>query len=133
MRVMVIVKATKNSEAGMMPTEKLLAEMGKYNEELVKAGIMLAGEGLHPSTKGAKVKYAKGKATFVDGPFSEAKEMIGGFWLVRFANKQACLDMLATCPLPDGEVEIREIFDIGDRPDDIKAPALEFAEKLAKK
>jgi hypothetical protein len=134
-RFLIMVKSSGDAltayEAGAQPDLALVQAMMKFNEELVKAGAWISGEGLHPSTKGAKVKYAKGKATFVDGPFSEAKELIGGFWLVRFANKQACLDMLATCPLPDGEIEIREIFDIGDRPDDIKAPALEFAEKLA--
>ena len=135
-RFLIMVKNSGDSlkayEGGAQPDVELVKAMMKFNEELVNAGAWISGEGLHPSNKGAKVKYAKGKATFVDGPFSEAKEMIGGFWLVRFANKQAALDMLARCPLPDGEIEIREIFDIGDRPDDIKAPALEFAEKLAK-
>ncbi len=136
-RFLIMVKSSgesmKTYEGGGQPDVELVKAMMKFNAELVNAGAWISGEGLHPSNKGAKVKYSKGKVSFVDGPFSEAKELVGGFWLVRFANKQACLDMLATCPIPDGELEVREIFDIGDRPDDIKAPALELAEKLSKK
>ena len=136
-RFLIMVKNSGESlqayEGGAHPDVELVKAMMKFNEELVKAGAWISGEGLHPSNKGAKVRYSKGKPTFVDGPFSEAKELVGGFWLVRFANKQAALDMLAKCPIHEGELELREIFDIGDRPDDIKAPALEFAEKLAKK
>ena len=93
MRVMVIVKATKNSEAGVMPSEKLLAEMGKYNEELVKAGVMLAGEGLHPSAKGKRVQFSGGKRTVVDGPFAETKELIAGFWLWQVKSIEEALEM----------------------------------------
>ena len=137
-RFLMMVKNSGKSlaayEGGAQPDLELVKAMMKFNEELVNAGAWISGEGLHPSPKGARVIFETGKkARIVDGPFSEAKELIGGFWICRFANKQTALDFIARCPIPDGEVEIREIFDIGDRPDDIKAPALEFAEKLAKK
>ena len=119
MRFMVMVKATKGSEAGVMPDEKLLADMGRYNEELVKAGIMLAGEGLQPSSKGARVKFsADGKRTVVDGPFAETKELIAGFWIWKVKSKQEALDWLARCPSPfpgeAAEVELRQIFEAED-------------------
>lgn len=118
MRVMVIVKATKNSEAGVMPDEKLLSEMGKYNEELVKAGIMLAGEGLHPSSKGKRVRFADGKRTVVDGPFSETKELIAGFWLWQVKSMEEALEWVRRCPDPmpgeESELEIRRVFEADD-------------------
>jgi hypothetical protein len=117
MRFMVIVKATKDSEAGVLPTEKLLAEMGKYNEELVKAGVMLAGEGLQPSSKGARVRFAGSKRTVVDGPFAETKELIAGFWLWRVKSLAEAIDWVKRCPNPfegDSEIEIRQVFEAED-------------------
>jgi len=117
MRFMVIVKATKDSEAGVMPSEKLLTEMGKYNEELVKAGIMLAGEGLHPSSNGARVKFSGSKRTVVDGPFAEAKELIAGFWLWQVKSKEEAIEWVKRCPNPmpgDSEIEIRQVFEAED-------------------
>src|SRR5262245_58564087 len=100
MKVMVIVKATKDSEAGVMPSEQLLTEMGKYNEELVKAGIMLAGEGLHPSSKGARVRFSGANRTVIDGPFAETKELIAGYWLWKVKSMQEAVDWLKRCPNP---------------------------------
>jgi hypothetical protein len=118
MRVMVIVKATKNSEAGVMPSEKLLADMGRYNEELVKAGVMLAGEGLHPSAKGKRVVFSGGKKTVVDGPFSETKELIAGFWLWQVKSMEEALEWVRRCPEPmpdeEGTIEIRPVFEAED-------------------
>ena len=118
MRIMVIVKATKNSEAGVMPSEKLLGEMGAYNEELVKAGIMLAGEGLHPSSKGKRVHFAAGKTTIVDGPFSETKELIAGFWLWQVRSMEEALEWARRCPDPmpgeESVLEIRQVFEAED-------------------
>ena len=118
MRVMVIVKATKNSEAGVMPSEKLLTEMGKYNEELVKAGIMLAGEGLHPSSKGRRIRFSGGKRTVVDGPFAETKELIAGFWLWQVKSIEEAVEWARRCPDPmpgeDAELEIRPVFEEDD-------------------
>jgi predicted 3-demethylubiquinone-9 3-methyltransferase (glyoxalase superfamily) len=118
MRVMVIVKATKNSEAGVMPSEKLLADMGKYNEELVKAGVMLAGEGLHPSSKGKRVVFSGGKKTVVDGPFVETKELIAGFWLWQVKDMDEALEWARRCPDPmpgeEGTLELRPVFEADD-------------------
>ena len=118
MRFMVMVKATKNSEAGAMPTEKLLAEMGKFNEELVKAGVMLAGEGLHPSSKGARVKFSGGKTTVIDGPFAETKELVAGFWLWQVKSKEEAIEWVKRCPDPmpgeESEIEIRQVFEAED-------------------
>lgn len=118
MRVMVIVKATKNSEAGVMPSEKLLAEMGKYNEELVKAGVMLAGEGLHPSTKGKRMVFAAGKKSVIDGPFAETKELIAGFWLWQVRSMDEAIEWARRCPDPmpgeEGILEIRPVFEADD-------------------
>jgi hypothetical protein len=112
---MVIVKADKNSEAGVLPDEKVLTEMGKFNEELVKAGVMLAGEGLHPSSKGARVKFSGGKRTVIDGPFSEAKELIAGFWLWQVRSKEEAIEWLKRAPFDGGtEVEIRQVFEAED-------------------
>jgi hypothetical protein len=118
MKVMVIVKATKNSEAGVMPTEKDFAAMGKYNEELVKAGIMLAGDGLHPSSKGKRIKFAGNKRTVVDGPFSETKELIAGFWIWQVRSMEEAVEWARRCPDPmpgeDAELELRPIFEAED-------------------
>src|SRR3954447_3143859 len=117
MRVMVMVKATKESEAGVMPSEQLLTEMGKYNEELVKAGVVLAGEGLHPSSKGARVKFSGSKRTVVDGPFAETKEIVAGFWLIQVKSKEEAIEWVKRCPNPTGvesEIEIRQVFEAED-------------------
>ena len=118
MKVMVIVKATKNSEAGVMPTETLLADMGKFNEELVKAGIMLAGEGLQPSAKGKRIQFAGGKRTVVDGPFAETKELIAGYWIWQVRSMDEAVEWARRCPDPmpgeEGELEIRPIFEAED-------------------
>ena len=114
MRVMVIVKATKNSEAGILPSEKLLADMGKYNEELVKAGVMLAGEGIHPSSKGKRVRLGGSKRTVIDGPFSETKELVAGFWLWQVKSLEEAVEWVKRCPDPmpgeETEIEIRPVF-----------------------
>lgn len=117
MRFMIIVKATKDSEAGVMPSERLLAEMGKYNEELVKAGIMLAGEGLHPSSKGARVVFSGTDRTVIDGPFAETKELIAGFWLWQVGSREEAIEWVKRCPNPmpgESEIEIRQIFEADD-------------------
>jgi len=117
MRFMIIVKATKDSEAGIMPSEQLLTEMGKFNEELVKAGVMLAGEGLHPSAKGARVKFSGSKRTVIDGPFAETKELIAGFWLWQVKSLQEAIEWVKRCPNPmpgESEIEIRQVFEAED-------------------
>jgi hypothetical protein len=118
MRFMVMVKATKDSEAGVMPSEKLLAEMGKYNEELVKAGVMLAGEGLQPSSKGKRVKFSGAKRTVIDGPFTETKELIAGFWLWQVRSMDEAIEWAKRCPNPfekgESEIEIRQVFEADD-------------------
>jgi hypothetical protein len=115
MRFMIIVKASKESEAGVLPTRELLAEMGKFNEELVKAGVMLAAEGLHASSKGARVKFSGGKRTVTDGPFAESKELIAGFWLWQVKSKEEAIEWLKRAPFDGGtEVEIRQVFEADD-------------------
>jgi len=118
MKVMVIVKATKNSEAGVMPTEKLLADMGKFNEELVNAGIMLAGEGLQPSVKGKRIQFSGSNRTVVDGPFAETKELIAGYWIWQVRSMDEAVEWARRCPDPmpgeEGELEIRPIFEAED-------------------
>jgi hypothetical protein len=117
MRVIVMVKATKESESGTMPDEKLLTDMGKYNEELVKAGIMTAGEGLHPSSKGKRVRFSGSKRTVIDGPFAETKELIAGFWLWNVKSMDEAVEWLKRCPNPhneESEIEIRPIFEAED-------------------
>lgn len=117
MRFMVTVKADKDTEAGVMPSEKLLAEMGKYNEELVKAGVMLAGEGLQPSSKGARVKFSGDQRTVIDGPFTETKELIAGFWLFQVKSKEEAIEWVKRCPNPhegETEIEIRQVFEADD-------------------
>lgn len=112
MRFMIIVKADKNSEAGVMPDEKLLTEMGRYNEELVKAGVMLAGEGLHPSSKGVRIRFNGAKRTVIDGPFAETKELIAGFWLLQVKSKDEAIAWVKRAPFDGGaEVEIRQVFE----------------------
>src|SRR5256714_680391 len=117
MRFMIIVKATKDSEAGIMPSEQLLREMGKFNEELVKAGVMLAGEGLHPSSKGTRIRFSGAKRTVIDGPFAETKELIAGFWLWKVKSKEEAIEWVKRCPNPmkgESEIEIRPLFEAED-------------------
>ena len=114
MRVMVMVKANADSEAGQMPSEQILAEMGRFNEELVKAGVMLAGEGLHPSSKGARVKFSGAKRTVIDGPFAETKELVAGFWLWQVRSMDDAIEWLKRAPFQEGEVEIRPVFEADD-------------------
>ena len=118
MRFMVIIKANKDSEAGVMPSEELLTEMGKYNEELAKAGILVAGEGLHPSSKGARVKFSGAKRIVTDGPFPETKELIAGFWLWQVDSLQEAIEWVERCPNPmpdtEAEIEIRQVFEMED-------------------
>jgi hypothetical protein len=115
---MVMVKATKNSEVGALPSQQLLADMGKFNEELAKAGVLLAGEGLHPSSKGARVRFSGTKRTVVDGPFAETKELVAGFWLWQVKSKQEAIEWVKRCPHPmpgeDAEIEIRQVFEAED-------------------
>ncbi|HWR36797.1 MAG TPA: YciI family protein [Clostridia bacterium] len=115
MRFMVLIKANKDTEAGVMPSEQLLTAMGKFNEELVKAGVMLAGEGLQPSSKGARVKFSGEKRTVIDGPFAETKELIAGFWLWQVKSKEEAIEWVKRCPNPTGEeaeIEIRQVFEM---------------------
>ena len=118
MRFLVMVKATPQSEAGVMPTKELLEAMGKYNEQLVNAGVMLAGEGLHPSSKGARVRFSGSKRTVVDGPFTETKELVAGFWLFQCKSLAECIEWVKRCPNPmpneDSDIEIRPIFEAED-------------------
>jgi hypothetical protein len=117
MRFMILVKATKNSEAGVLPDEKLLTEMGKYNEELAKAGVLLAGEGLQPSSKGARVRFSGDKRTVIDGPFAETKELIAGYWLWQVKSMDEAIEWVKRCPNPmptESEIEIRPIFEAED-------------------
>lgn len=118
MRFMVLVKATRDSEAGVLPSEQLLAEMGRFNEELVKAGIMQAGEGLQPSSKGARVRFSGKDRKVIDGPFAETKELVAGFWIWKCASQQEAIDWVKRCPNPmpggDSEIEIRQIFEAED-------------------
>jgi hypothetical protein len=141
---MIIVKASKDSEAGKMPSQELLTAMGKYNEELVKAGIMLAGEGLQPSSKGARVRFSGNKRIVIDGPFTETKELIAGFWLWKVKSKQEAIDWVKRCPNPmpgtEAEIEIRQVFESEDfgeeftpelrkQEDRLRAQAAELAKK----
>jgi hypothetical protein len=134
MRVMVLIKANKDSEAGIMPDEKLLTDMGKFNEELVKAGVMLAGEGLHPSSKGARVKFIGGKRTVIDGPFPETKELIAGFWLWQVKSLEEAIEWVKRCPNPftdaESEIEIRPIFEAADFGDEFTPELREQEERL---
>jgi hypothetical protein len=115
MRFMIVVKANADSEAGVLPSEELLTEMGRYNEELVKAGVMLAGEGLHPSSKGVRVRFSGGKRTVIDGPFAETKELIAGFWLIQVKSRDEAIEWVKRAPFDGGaEVEIRQVFEAED-------------------
>ena len=117
MRFMVIVKANKDTEAGVMPSEELLRDMGNYNEELVKAGVMLAGEGLQPSSKGARVHFTGNKRSVIDGPFAETKELVAGYWIIQAKNLAEAVEWMKRCPNPhedDGEIEIRQLFELED-------------------
>jgi hypothetical protein len=130
MRFMVIVKANKDSEAGVMPTKELLTEMGKFNEELVKAGVMQAGEGLHPSSKGARVKFSDGKTTVIDGPFAETKELVAGYWMWQVNSKEEAIEWLKRAPFEDTEVEIRQVFEAEDFGDEFTPELREQEERL---
>jgi hypothetical protein len=133
MRFMILVKADKNSEAGVLPDEKLLTEMGKFNEELVKAGVMLAGEGLQSSTKGARVKFSGSKRTVIDGPFAETKELIAGFWLWQVKSKEEAIEWVKRCPNPmkgESEIEIRQLFEAEDFGPDFTPELREQEERL---
>ena len=125
MRFMVIVKANKDSEAGVLPSKELLAEMGKFNEELAKAGVLLAAEGLQSSSKGARVKFSGGKRTVIDGPFAETKELIAGFWLWQVSSLQEAIEWVKRCPAPfegESEIEVRQVFEASDFPAEIFPP-----------
>jgi len=128
MRFMVIVKADEKSEAGILPDQKILADMGKFNEELVKAGVMLAGEGLQASSKGARVKFSGGKKTVIDGPFTESKELVAGFWLWQVKSKEEAIEWLKRAPFGETEVEIRQVFETADFGDAI-TPEMREAEE----
>jgi hypothetical protein len=133
MRFMVIIKADAKSEAGEMPSEQLLTEMGKYNEELVKAGVMLAGEGLHPSSRGARVRFSGAKRTVIDGPFSESKELVAGFWLIQVKSKEEAIEWVKRIPNPDNaetEVEIRQVFEAEDFGPELTPEARERENRL---
>ena len=133
MRVIVMIRANKDTEAGVMPSEELLTAMGKYNEELVKAGVMLAGEGLHPSSKGARVKSSKGKLTVTDGPFTETKELICGFWIWQVKSMEEAIEWAKRMPNPhneDGEVEIRPVFEAEEFGEEFTPELREQEERL---
>ena len=133
MRFMVMVRANKMTESGVLPDKKLLAEMGKYNEELVKAGVMLAGEGLQPSSKGARVKFSGAKRTVIDGPFTEAKELIAGFWLFQVKSKEEAIEWVKRCPNPtegESEIEIRQVFEASDFGDEFTPELREAEERM---
>jgi hypothetical protein len=134
MKFMVIVKATADSEAGVMPTHEQLAEMGKFNEELVKAGVMLAGEGLHPTSRGARIVFDGDKRTVADGPFTESKELVAGFWIIEVSSKQEAIEWMRRCPNPygggSGDIEIRQIFSAEDFGDALTPELREQEERL---
>ena len=136
MRFMVIVKADKNSEAGVLPSEQLLTDMGKYNEELVKAGVLLAAEGLQPSSKGARVKFSGDTRTVIDGPFAETKELVAGFWLFQVKSKEEAIEWVKRCPNPmpgtESEIEIRQVFEAADFGEAFPAELQEAEERLGR-
>jgi hypothetical protein len=130
MKVLVLVKATKESEAGKMPDEKLLTEMGRYNEELVKAGVILGGEGLHPSSKGVRVRFNGANRSVIDGPFAETKELVAGYWIIQAKNLAEAVEWMKRCPNPhydDGEIEIRQLFELEEF---TQGPAIEHHRQL---
>src|SRR5437773_9385309 len=127
MRFMMIVKANKDSEAGVLPSKELIEAMGKFNEEMIKAGVLLAGEGLQASSKGARIRFSGGKRTVIDGPFAETKELIAGFWMIQVDSKEEAMEWAKRCPAPmgeneDGEIEIRQVFEASDFPSEILPP-----------
>jgi hypothetical protein len=131
MRFMILVKANQDSEAGVLPSEEVLTEMGKYNEELAKAGILLAGEGLHPSSKGARVRFSGGRTTVIDGPFAETKELIAGFWLIQVRSREEAIEWVKRCPMDGGtELEIRQVFEADDFGDALTPELREQEERL---
>ena len=130
MRFMVIVKADKNSEAGVMPSKQLLTDMGNYNQQLADAGVMLAGEGLQPSAKGARVKFSNGKTSVIDGPFAETKELVAGFWLWKCTSLDEAIDWLKRAPFEETEVEIRQIFEAEDFGDEFTPEARAQEERI---
>jgi hypothetical protein len=132
MRVVVLVKADQDSEAGVMPDEKVLADMTKFNEELVKAGVMLAGEGLHPSSKGARVRFEGGKRTVIDGPFAESKELVAGFWVWQVRSMDEAIEWLKRAPFEATEVEIRPVFEVDDFGESLSPELREKNEQLRK-
>ena len=119
MRFMVLVKANKDSEAGILPSKELFDEMGRFNDEMIKAGVMLAADGLQASSKGARIKYAGEKRTVIDGPFTETKELVAGFWLIQTKSKEEAIEWLKRAPFQDGEVEIRRVFEASDFPPEV--------------
>jgi hypothetical protein len=132
-RFMMLVKADKNSEAGVLPSEELLAAMGKYNEELAKAGVLLAGEGLQPSSKGARITFSGEKRTVTDGPFTEAKELIAGYWLIQVKSKEEAIEWAKRCPNPmegESEIEIRQVFEAEDFGDEFTPELREQEERV---
>jgi hypothetical protein len=131
MRFMILVKANEQSEAGELPSEEILTEMGKYNEELVKAGVMLAGEGLHPTSKGARVKFSGGTRTVTDGPFTETKELLAGFWLIQVKSKEEAIEWVKRAPFDGGtEIEIRQVFEADDFGAELTPELREAEERL---
>jgi hypothetical protein len=131
---MVMVKASKNSEAGVLPSPELLTEMGKFNEELVKAGVMLAGEGLQPSSKGARIRFSGSKRTVIDGPFAETKELVAGFWIIQVRSKAEAIEWMKRCPNPmpgeEAELEIRQVFEAEDFGENLTPEVRELEERL---
>ena len=133
MKFMVIVKASEESEAGKMPSEQLMTEMGKFNEELVKAGVLLAGEGLHPSVNGARIRFSGDKRTVIDGPFSETRELVAGFWLIQVKSREEAIEWMKRCPNPmdgESEIEIRQVFEMEDFGDAMTPQLREQEERL---
>jgi hypothetical protein len=133
MRFMIMVKANEDSEAGVMPSQELLTQMGQYNEELVKAGVMLAGEGLHPTSRGARVKFSGGERTVTDGPFTESKELIAGFWLFDVKSREEAIEWVKRCPNPmegESEIEIRQVFEADDFGEEFTPELREQEERL---
>ncbi len=133
MRCVVLVKATKESEEGALPTPELLTAMGEYNQELIKAGVMQAGEGLHPSSKGARVRFSGTSRTVIDGPFTETKELVAGFWIFKVNSLQEAIDWVKRCPNPmlsDSEIEIRPIFEFGDLGEAVTPELIESEKKM---
>jgi hypothetical protein len=119
MRFMVLVKANKDSEAGVLPSKELLAEMGRFNDEMLKDGVMLAADGLQASSKGARIRFSGDKRTVIDGPFAETKELVAGFWIIQVKSKEEAIEWMKRSPFKDGEIEIRQVFEASDFPEDI--------------